>query len=179
MAITRTPMIDDDGTGTTGTIINSAWKVELYDQIDAALTGVTPPPPYTTGTWLPRVEGDGAAATGQSYVVQEGIYLRMGQLVMFTATVILTNKGTINGGNVVIRGLPAVAMAANAAGVVHVGFFAGLTMNAVSISGLVPLNSTQISLYYTAAPALGVSNMPVSILSNNTDLRLSGQYWTP
>ena len=35
--IQRTPMIDDDGTGTTGTVINAAWKSELYDQIDAAI----------------------------------------------------------------------------------------------------------------------------------------------
>ena len=35
MPITRTPMVDDDGSGTTGTIINNAWKSELYDQIDA------------------------------------------------------------------------------------------------------------------------------------------------
>jgi len=36
MAITRTPIIDDDGTGTTGTVIDNAWKTELYNQIDAA-----------------------------------------------------------------------------------------------------------------------------------------------
>ena len=35
MPITRTPMVDDDGSGTTGTIINAAWKTELYNQIDA------------------------------------------------------------------------------------------------------------------------------------------------
>lgn len=35
--ITRTPIIDDDGTGTTGTVIDNAWKQEFYDQIDAAL----------------------------------------------------------------------------------------------------------------------------------------------
>lgn len=39
MAITRTPIIDDDGTGTTGTIINNAWKTEFYNQIDA-ITGI-------------------------------------------------------------------------------------------------------------------------------------------
>ncbi len=44
MAITRTPMIDDDGSGTTGTIINNAWKQELYDQID----GVT----INQGQWF-------------------------------------------------------------------------------------------------------------------------------
>lgn len=36
MAITRTPIHDDDGSGTTGTIIDNAWKQEFYDQIDAA-----------------------------------------------------------------------------------------------------------------------------------------------
>ena len=35
MAITRTPIHDDDGSGTTGTIIDNAWKQELYGQIDA------------------------------------------------------------------------------------------------------------------------------------------------
>lgn len=35
--ITRTPWIDDDGSGTTGTVLNNAIKTELYDQIDAAL----------------------------------------------------------------------------------------------------------------------------------------------
>jgi hypothetical protein len=37
MAITRTAMIDDDGSGTTGTILNNAWKQELYGQIDGVV----------------------------------------------------------------------------------------------------------------------------------------------
>lgn len=32
--ITRTAIVDDDGTRTTGTALDSAWKDELYDQID-------------------------------------------------------------------------------------------------------------------------------------------------
>jgi hypothetical protein len=39
MPITRTPIIDDDGSGTTGTTIDNAWKQEFYDQIDGALVG--------------------------------------------------------------------------------------------------------------------------------------------
>jgi hypothetical protein len=42
MAITRTAMIDDDGSGTTGTIINNAWKTEFYNQIDAAVAASAP-----------------------------------------------------------------------------------------------------------------------------------------
>lgn len=42
MAVTipRTAWIDDDGSGTTGTVINNAEKTALYNQIDAALAGV-------------------------------------------------------------------------------------------------------------------------------------------
>lgn len=43
MAITRTPIINDDGTCTTGTVIDNAWKTEFYNQIDAALVMPTNP----------------------------------------------------------------------------------------------------------------------------------------
>jgi hypothetical protein len=51
MAITRTPMIDDDGSGTTGTIINNAWKQEFYGQIDAALGGVWQQTPFNAADY--------------------------------------------------------------------------------------------------------------------------------
>jgi hypothetical protein len=57
MAITRTPMIDDDGSGTTGTIINNAWKTEFYNQIDPAAT-----------TSLMRVTSSGAITTSPAQV---------------------------------------------------------------------------------------------------------------
>jgi hypothetical protein len=38
-AITRTSMTDDDGTGTTGTVFNNAWKTSVYDQIDQMFAG--------------------------------------------------------------------------------------------------------------------------------------------
>ncbi len=41
MAIARTAITDDDLSGTVGTVLNNAWKQELYDQIDAALGAVT------------------------------------------------------------------------------------------------------------------------------------------
>jgi hypothetical protein len=37
--ITRTAWTDDDGSGTTGTVINNAVKTELYNQIDALFNG--------------------------------------------------------------------------------------------------------------------------------------------
>jgi hypothetical protein len=40
VTITRTAWIDDDGTGTTGTVLNNAIKTDLYNQIDGALAKV-------------------------------------------------------------------------------------------------------------------------------------------
>jgi hypothetical protein len=40
VTITRTAWIDDDGTGTTGTVLNNAIKTDLYNQIDGALARV-------------------------------------------------------------------------------------------------------------------------------------------
>lgn len=39
MPITRTIMTDDDGSGTTGTILNNAWLQTIYGQIDTLVGG--------------------------------------------------------------------------------------------------------------------------------------------
>ena len=69
MAITRTAMVDDDGTGTTGTVINNAWKQQFYDQIDAALAVPTLP-----GAWIavPFSASDYAASGGGTWTVAAG-----------------------------------------------------------------------------------------------------------
>lgn len=70
MSITRTAIVDDDGSLTTGTIWNNAYKQEVYDQIDAAIAAdaVTHPAstaPTTTGTITaePIPTGTGVLAT--------------------------------------------------------------------------------------------------------------------
>jgi hypothetical protein len=42
MPITRTPIVDDSGSGKDGTAIDNAWKQELYDQIDALAAATAP-----------------------------------------------------------------------------------------------------------------------------------------
>jgi hypothetical protein len=48
MPITRTPIFDDDGSGQTGTVLDDAWKQELYGQIDAFMGGTV------QGAWIAR-----------------------------------------------------------------------------------------------------------------------------
>ena len=68
MAITRTPIIDDDGTGTTGTVIDNAWKTELYNQIDAAL----PVPPSSVLRLIGAASGS-STATGAVNLTSWGL----------------------------------------------------------------------------------------------------------
>src|SRR6186997_929098 len=74
MPITRTPQIDDDGTGTTGTVWNNAWKQELYQQIDQAAA-------VFYGTFVPvDVSGDSltfSTAVGQWAKVDRVVYVWM------------------------------------------------------------------------------------------------------
>lgn len=60
MEITRTAITDDDGSGTTGTVLNNAWKSELYDQIDAQLALLKPFIIFTAA----MMENAGGAAAG-------------------------------------------------------------------------------------------------------------------
>jgi hypothetical protein len=73
MPITRTPMIDDDGSGTTGTILNNAWKQGLYDQIDAAGQG----PQFT---FIPTSPQLGSLQSGGDL----GVYSRLGNWIFLS-----------------------------------------------------------------------------------------------
>ena len=77
MAITRTPMVDDDGTGTTGTVINNAWKQQFYDQIDAAVGAGG-----TLGAWvdIPYNAANFTAGTGL-WTVEAGDQLTLGYAI--------------------------------------------------------------------------------------------------
>jgi hypothetical protein len=91
MAITRTSMVDDDGSGTTGTIINNAWKQELYGQIDGMATA---------GVWTP-IDTSGA---GLTLTVTSARYWRYDKLVMVTLQVAFPANS--NGLPAFIGGLP-------------------------------------------------------------------------
>jgi hypothetical protein len=111
MAITRTAMVDDDGTGTTGTVINNAWKQQLYDQIDAADTAM--------GTWtsVPYNAANFTASAG-TWVVAAGDvaayqYALIGKILLLN---FFLNTTTVTGSPATLRlALPAGLIAASGA----------------------------------------------------------------
>lgn len=93
MPITRTSMIDDDGSGLTGTVINNAWKQEFYNQIDDLIGAVGFP-------WTPT----DASGAGLIFGIAQGRYSLVGPMVMVWGRV--TYPTTANGSNALISGLP-------------------------------------------------------------------------
>jgi hypothetical protein len=81
MPITRTPMVEDDGSGTTGTIINNPWKQEFYGQIDALTAGMVAPV-YSTAPCV-DVSGAGLTLSGSGW-----LFAKIGRLVAFHLHVI-------------------------------------------------------------------------------------------
>ena len=98
MAITRTPMVDDDGTGTTGTVINNAWKQQFYDQIDAAFAAAP-----VVGQWtaVPYSAANFTAIGGMTWTVAAGDQVTFAYaLINKVAILSLALVGTTIGGTV-------------------------------------------------------------------------------
>jgi hypothetical protein len=87
MPITRTIMIDDDGSGTTGTILNNAWKQELYNQIDAFAAAAP-----QVGTWVP-VDASGA---GLAITVVTARYWKLDKLVVLSGYFVYPSNSDAN-----------------------------------------------------------------------------------
>jgi hypothetical protein len=128
-------MIDDDGSGTTGTIINAAWKSELYDQVDAALVAIAPVGPFT----LADTSGAGLALSTSvgNYVVIGG------RLVVLQAQVIY--PVTSNGLAAKLGGLPVTAQGG------HGGVFQGY--GAVAFRGWIIAGTNAIELLQAVSGA--------------------------
>lgn len=110
MAITRTPIVDDDGTGTTGTVFEDAWKQEFYNQIDAVAAGdarlaaanifTNAQQISTASPTLSFTETDAAADAKRWQVLAEGQNFIL-QTVNDAETVVLANPLSISRAGVV------------------------------------------------------------------------------
>jgi hypothetical protein len=65
MPITRTPIIDDSGFGDDGTVLDNAWKQQLYDQIDGYVSGVWQYPAFAAGNFSAAAPGIWTVTSGQ------------------------------------------------------------------------------------------------------------------
>jgi len=142
MAITRTSMVDDDGSGTVGTIINNAWKTELYNQIDGigTLIGYTP-------TWTA-----GAAAIGNGALT--GYYARVGNLVYVQLYLLVGSTTNLGSGGWVFSLPIAMPNSANSAPLAGGLCFIG---GAYSVTGAYMVAATSINPFAGHVGTAGVA----------------------
>jgi len=91
MPITRSVWIDDDGSGTTGTVLNNSELQKIYNNIDGQIT---------MGDWVP-VDASGA---GLVFNVLGSRYWQFDKLVMIDT--VFVYPATANSATAAIGGLP-------------------------------------------------------------------------
>jgi hypothetical protein len=162
MAITRTPLIDDDGTQTTGTVFNNAWLQSFYDAIDAALLG-------TVGTWVPNLVFNGVNA-GMSVSSAAGTYTKFGNVVVAEFRIVLTAKGSSTGPSAIL------GLAFNAA-----GNPAGMLDCSVGLTGLtgtpfLVMSAGGSTLFPQMTTSTGRAPLTDANFTNTSDIRGSLVY---
>jgi hypothetical protein len=187
VTITRTARIDDDGTGTTGTVINNAEKTSLYNEIDAALAQLVPGTAgaitfpatqvpssnpnvlddYEEGVWTPAFQ-----ASSATYALQKGVYTKVGRMVVCHFRLQLSAKGTL-AGLCVLNGLPFQAEAA-ATMPFFVGFanWQGTATPYVAMYLQIDTATNPGIAYFIGLPAAGTDSHAVTVdataLTNTT-----------
>lgn len=110
VTIVRTPWIDDDGTGTTGTVINNAEKTTLYNQIDAALAQLLPAASLSlVGTpYTPVLGSLSGAVPVLGNGTARGRYAVVGPVLNFVAGFTLGSTSVMGSGNLITISIPPV-----------------------------------------------------------------------
>jgi len=159
MAIQRSTMIDDDGSGTTGTILNNAWLQDIYNRIDL-YPGVVPYTPTWTSSGTAPVLGNGTV---------QGWYTIAGLVVNLTLRIVIGSTTTVGTG-VWFFTLPPIGS--------HLGTFvlsAELFDSAVgSYVGIGSVSGPSGIVVYAAGAPNGVGATAPFTWKTNDKLHLSG-----
>jgi len=129
---------------------------------------------YAEGEWTPAVLF-GGASTGVTYQVQVGRYTRIGRLVIATAAIVLTSKGSSTG-NATLGGLPfTVGPDTNGSASVFVGYFASFSAGTTSVTGYAAGAGTAVTL--SANGAGGTNALTDAEFTNTSGFQLTAIYF--
>jgi hypothetical protein len=168
MAINRTwwnNLVDDDGSGITGTIWNKAVIAGLLDAIDAM---------GEAGNWGPQLVAGGGGTP--IYTVQQGISARTYKHVFLAGRIALSSKGSLTG-LLYLGGIPFQSSNIISQGSLTVTGFSGLAINVASFGGYIDPSSNLIRLTYvpgTGATAVGY--LDASNLTNAFEMYFGMSY---
>lgn len=149
MALDRTwynALVDDDGSGLTGSVWDKADVDALMDAVDAEIARIDAPP---GAFWTPTLIGTGGG-TGV-YSLQQAWWERRGALTWVGGQLTLSGKGSLSGA-LALSNLPRGANTVIAQAGPHVGNFAGINASSV---GMYAAAGAGTFMYLTYVPAAG------------------------
>jgi hypothetical protein len=175
MALDRTwfnTLVDDDGSGMTGSVWDKADVDALMDAVDAEIARIEP---ANSVLWTPYFNAQGGGTA--TYASQRAISARTGKIVTVNGWLSLSAKGSLTGA-LRLAGFPNAAASLGYPGA-HIGitYYAGLVTPLGAISAYFDSGQNLANLVFTGAtPGLGTSFVDASHLSNTFSCVFGGSY---
>jgi hypothetical protein len=180
MALDRTwynSLVDDDGSGLTGSVWDKADVDALMDAVDAELARIDAGTVVAAGPMTPILQSYGGGTP--IYALQSGYYIKQQRLMVVMGRVALSSKGSFAAGQLVLGGFPYAASASLHQAGLTIGYFTGV---ATSVSGLGTAMNPSLgsaNLYYVPGAGSGnVAALTVADVTVNFDFMFGGVYKT-
>jgi hypothetical protein len=130
---------------------------------------------YTEGSWTPTILGATTAGT-QTYSVQVGRYIRIGNLVWATFNITMSAKDAATAGDINIAGLPFTASTiTNYLYGANFGSHSNITLTAgyTQLTGRGGSNSTRLALFESGS---GVARLPIGAAAIVATTAINGSF---
>jgi hypothetical protein len=168
VALTASPTFTGQATIPT---INLTGGQIVFPATQSASANANTLDDYEEGTWTPVFVGSTTAGScTYNTGVTNGAYVKIGQLVYATFSIVATSthSGT---GALLLNGLPfATSSAASFGGTPSIGYFGSVGVNITYISGYTGGGSSGFLIQYTTAAQSTITNAAISLVVNNTHL---------
>jgi hypothetical protein len=174
MALDRTwynTLVDDDGSGLTGSVWDKADVNSLMNAIDAEFARTD-----SSSGWVPSLTAYDGGAAG-AYVNQNAIAARSGSVCTFSGRMTISSKGSLAGGMLYVNGLPYTSHSYTFHGLVVAAYWGGVVVPVVNITGYFDPGATRFGLTY-GVPGGGtaVATLMAAHINSNFDLIFGGSY---
>jgi hypothetical protein len=138
-------LVDDTGTGTTGTVWNKATIKGLTDNIDAELTRLN----YYHTTWTPDLRVTPAGGV-PAYSARTALYALVAQHLCWIGFYLAFTKGSLGAGSLALS-LPFPSLNVGQFGGMTIPYFSGLGTPVASLGSYSIANTDAMNLVYVPA----------------------------
>jgi hypothetical protein len=130
---------------------------------------------YKEGVWTPTILP--GAGSGITYSVQSGRYTKIGNQVFAQGRLTISGLGTASG-SASLDGFPFTSAAGSNLGIVHFGFWSGMTTTVPMLMGLMSSGAATAGLYFSSEAATGAAVLQISDISSSLEIYFSVHYIT-